>query len=252
MSIESRLADVEQSLRLLRDANRLQGRRLSAKAPTAWQFQGWDAPNKKWEPAAVLHPVTLDDWLIGDITGSGAGGNNNRALRLDSGTTATSTVSGHSDRDELGITTGVAADVIDWAKRVVVQVRFMPEEATTNGISLFTLGKSGTDGVGDLNNRGIGFKISNLALAGHVHDGTSAATTSTLSTLTENIVYDVVIVSEGVRPLVTWYLDGISIGTSTAGPSAAGTAGDNRFQGEVDNGGDTARQFLIVHELAIG
>ena len=50
MSVESRLADVEESLRLLRDANRLQGRRFSAEAPTDDYLIGWDNTAKKWEP----------------------------------------------------------------------------------------------------------------------------------------------------------------------------------------------------------
>lgn len=253
MSVESRLTIVEESLRLLRNANRLQGRPVSAAAPPANNLLCWNATTKKWEPRSPLHPVPIiaAEWTIGDITNSGAGGGQQRSLRLDSGTTASSTVSGHMNRNDIGMTTGVGHDVIDWTKHILVHVRFNPQEATTNGISLFTLGKSTGDGVGDLNNRGIGFKISNLALAGHVHDGTSATTTSTFTTLTEKIVVDLLIISNG-SGTVEWFLDGISQDTGTGGPSAAGTAADSIFQGEVDNGGDAAKQFLVVHEIAIG
>ena len=50
MTIESRLSDVEESLRLLRDADRLQGRRMSATAPTDNYYVGWNNTTKKWEP----------------------------------------------------------------------------------------------------------------------------------------------------------------------------------------------------------
>ncbi len=52
MTVESRLTDVEETLRLLRDADRLQGRRVSAAAPSDLNFMGWNATTKKWEPKA--------------------------------------------------------------------------------------------------------------------------------------------------------------------------------------------------------
>lgn len=54
MSIESRLTDVEESLRLLRDADRLQGRRFSAEAPDHGDLAAWNATTKKWEPVAGI------------------------------------------------------------------------------------------------------------------------------------------------------------------------------------------------------
>ena len=53
MSVESRLTIVEEKLRLLRDANRLQGRRVSAEAPTNNYYLGWDGTSKKWEPKGL-------------------------------------------------------------------------------------------------------------------------------------------------------------------------------------------------------
>ena len=51
MSVESRLLELEESLRKLRDANRLQARPLSAKAPAANEVLTWNATTKKWEPS---------------------------------------------------------------------------------------------------------------------------------------------------------------------------------------------------------
>ncbi len=64
MSVESRLKDVEESLRLLRDANRLQGRRVSATAPTDNDHIGWNATTKKWEPKTIITSGTFTPTLI--------------------------------------------------------------------------------------------------------------------------------------------------------------------------------------------
>lgn len=67
MSIESRLTDVEESLRLLRNANRLQGRHLSAAAPTNNYYLGWNGTTKKWEPKGfVLVRKTEDETVNND------------------------------------------------------------------------------------------------------------------------------------------------------------------------------------------
>lgn len=65
MSIESRLADVEESLRLLRDANRLQGRRVSAEAPADNAPLRWNATTKKWE-AVTLAVLTARKVSVSD------------------------------------------------------------------------------------------------------------------------------------------------------------------------------------------
>ena len=63
MSVESRLKDVEESLRLLRDANRLQGRRVSVTAPTDNDHIGWNATTKKWEPKTIITSGTFTPTL---------------------------------------------------------------------------------------------------------------------------------------------------------------------------------------------
>ena len=60
MSVESRLTDVEESLRLLRDADRLQGRRVSAAAPKENGVLGWNKATKKWEPVAGVTILDRD------------------------------------------------------------------------------------------------------------------------------------------------------------------------------------------------
>jgi hypothetical protein len=50
VTVESRLTDVEESLRLLRDANRWQGRRISAAAPSPGAVYRWNNTTSKFEP----------------------------------------------------------------------------------------------------------------------------------------------------------------------------------------------------------
>lgn len=76
MTVGTRLANVEEALRLLRDADRLQGRRMSATAPNDNELVGWNATTKKWEPKAPtiliaratsdLTLTTSDQSIVGD------------------------------------------------------------------------------------------------------------------------------------------------------------------------------------------
>lgn len=50
MSVETRLDDLEEGLRKIRDADKLQGRRVSAVKPIANELLGWNNDTKKWEP----------------------------------------------------------------------------------------------------------------------------------------------------------------------------------------------------------
>lgn len=68
MSVESRLTIVEEGLRLLRDANRLQGRHMSATAPTGLQVIAWDATNKKWIPFSLPSARVYNDANITGIS----------------------------------------------------------------------------------------------------------------------------------------------------------------------------------------
>lgn len=53
MSVESRLTDVEESLRLFRNADRFQGRRMSAEDPADRAVIAWDDDLKKYRPLAT-------------------------------------------------------------------------------------------------------------------------------------------------------------------------------------------------------
>ena len=66
MSVESRLTDLEESIRLLRDANRLQGRRVSATAPTDGNLLRWNATTKKWEPTLASEVKSVYKATVSD------------------------------------------------------------------------------------------------------------------------------------------------------------------------------------------
>lgn len=60
MTIESRLTDVEEALRSLRDADRLQGRPLSTAAPGAGNALIWNNTTKKWEPSLIAPTLVIE------------------------------------------------------------------------------------------------------------------------------------------------------------------------------------------------
>ena len=190
------------------------------------------------------------DWPAAVATGTGSVAfAQARRINLTSGATASSTVYVRTP-DVTGVSTGVDDNVVDWSQRVLINLKFTIRGNTSTGVVRFTLGKGTGDGMGALNNRGIGIQIEQLSLKGHVHDGSSAATTAVLSTLTANQAYRLLIVSDGGGN-VEWFLDGTSIGTSAAGPSAAGVAGDCVFQLDVANGGNSATQSALMHALQV-
>ena len=190
-----------------------------------------------------------DDWALA-VTGSGvAGAQASRRININSGGTAGSTAYLQT-QGVVGVSTGVDGQVVDWSQRVLITLKFAIRANTSSGVVRFTLGKTASDGMGTLNNRGVGLQIEQLALKGHVHDGSSATTTGTLSTLTQNQAYRLLVVSDGAGN-IEWFLDGTSIGTSAAGPSAAGAVGDCVFQADVANGVNSAVQAFEMYALQV-
>ena len=58
MSVESRLVDLEEKIRLLRDADRLQGRRFSAAAPGLGAVPRWNTIDKVWDVEGLTDDLT--------------------------------------------------------------------------------------------------------------------------------------------------------------------------------------------------
>ncbi len=68
MSVERRLAEVEDKQRNLRNADRLQGRRVSAAAPSGLNFLGFNADKGIWEPKAGVLDADLDQADVAEST----------------------------------------------------------------------------------------------------------------------------------------------------------------------------------------
>lgn len=67
MTVESRLADVEEKLRLLRDADRLQGRRFSGAAPGLGAVPRWNTIDKVWDVEGLSDDLTTQFWFYTDF-----------------------------------------------------------------------------------------------------------------------------------------------------------------------------------------
>ncbi len=187
--------------------------------------------------------------LTQSVTGTGSTGRSFPNLAVFTGTTAASTSLAQSV-GQTKLSRGKSQVVIDWSKKVELVFTLVLDTATTNGIARFTLGKSTSDGVGALANKGLGIQIENLALKGLAHNGSSLATVDFSLAMTTPIVYQVKIVSDGAGN-VEWFVDGVSKGSTAGGPSSEGTGGDSAFQLEADNGADSAAVTVRLGPLSI-
>ena len=92
--------------------------------------------------------------------------------------------------------------------------------------------------------------VENAALKGLVHNGSAEATIDLATELTVNIVTRITIVSDGAGN-IEWFVDGVSKGTSSAGPTGDSTNHAGLIQVEADNGGDAADQGISLHSIKI-
>lgn len=142
-------------------------------------------------------------------------------------------------------TRGASFNVINWSRRIVLKARFaVPVAGATDGAARMLLGRESNDGTGNLDDRGIGIRMQGLTLNGQVHDGTTLTNTATLSTLTLNQTYDLTIISDGAGN-VEWFLDDVSIGSSTGGPTGTGTATHTALRLEAVNTNNTDERIVL-------
>ena len=182
------------------------------------------------------------------VTGSGAVTQAPRKQQVATGATASSTALARIT-NQAGWSAGKGYEVINWSKRIHIKLFLCVPSGTTNGIARVMMGKNDT-GVDAFTKKGIGIQVENLAFKGIVHDGTSGATIDLSTTLTAGTLYRVLITSDGAGN-VEWSLDGVSKGTSAAGPTGDGTAQMNHVHHEVDNGGDAAAQTSYISDIKI-
>lgn len=181
-------------------------------------------------------------------SGSGSVDNKHRRAHAFTGTTSSSTALIRSDNAP-GYSAGKIHNVLNWSKALLVRIVFA-NVGTTNGIGRITLGKDTGDGVGALSRKGIGIQIEDQALKGIAHDGNTLDTVDLSTTLTDNEIYIVDVVSDG-EGNIEWFVDGTSQGTSTGGPT--GDSGDSEvaFQFESENNDDSANQVTRGKQLDI-
>ena len=187
-------------------------------------------------------------WPTAAVTGSGGTSATLRRLAVDTGVSATSTALRRTGSDTCW-SIGQGGTVLDWTKRIVLHF-IIRAVGTTNGVSRISLGKTTGDGMGNLARKGIGIRLDNLAVKGQAHNGTDLATVDLSTTLTGSNTYRLSITSDGAGN-IEWFVDGVSKGSSTGGPSALGTAGESVIQIEADNGGDAAQQYLQIADAKL-
>ena len=216
----------------------------------------------------VLKHVTVADvlWFPIDsgvsftnngVAGTGSTAAGLRLVRAATGATASSTA-----YRATALTTGASfsrgknPDTIDWSKFIIIMIQFHVVAGSTNGKSRATFGPMANDGAQDLDDKGIGFGLHNLALKGYAHGGSGLLTLDLGTAVTAGgdtaaTVYNMIIVSDGAGN-VEWFLDGVSKGTSAAGPTGDSTAGHQEFMVNAENNADTANNQIDTHQFLIG
>lgn len=205
----------------------------------------------------ITNLLDQDEWwtianysqLTQSVTGSASTGRSFPNLVIFTGTTAGSTGLAQSVA-QTKLSRGKAQNVINWSKKILLSFTIIIDAATTNGISRFTLGKGNVDGVAALAKKGIGVQIEDQALKGLAHDGSSLTTVDFSLTMTLGIVYQVKVVSDGAGN-IEWFVDGVSKGTTSDGPTGDGSAGNSVFQLESDNGADAVANTVRMGPMSI-
>ncbi|KKN00089.1 hypothetical protein LCGC14_1141270 [marine sediment metagenome] len=179
--------------------------------------------DKLWTNFPIYGPTASSQWKQESVTGGSVVNAfiNRLDLRPSSGLVVCV-----ADNNNWSPFPGDGSSVIDWSRRVVFKFRFSMVSASSTTINLMQFGRSVTPGFTDLSGKGIGIRLDNLVMIGEIHDGSSRTTTGTLANLSTSIGYEMLIVSRG-DGTVEWFLNGSSVGTSSGGPSSAGTAGDS-------------------------
>lgn len=127
---------------------------------------------------------------------------------------------------------------IDWSKRIELDFRLVIPGASSdaNSVGRVILGKASNSGVaGDPSVAAMGIRFTNggnfVILA---HDGTTLSTTTTSTAITGNIAVDISLVSNG-SGTIELFVNGVSAGTRTGGPTGIGSTNENGLHFEAEN-----------------
>jgi hypothetical protein len=179
------------------------------------------------------------------VVGSGsaltAGGAS--ALRLVTGSTTGSSVLARANANSLlsihkpdGTT---AVGVIKWNQRFRVGFLTAHQNIDANTVFRFQIGElNSKTTVSDLDQRGVGIKITNAAIQILAHNGTDLTTSASVGSITAARLYRWIIDSDGLGN-VSLYRNGTLLGSTTGGPTTASPNNHNAVNASVTNGAGT-------------
>tara|TARA_Y100000310_G_scaffold321280_1_gene378690 strand:+ start:69 stop:1097 length:1029 start_codon:yes stop_codon:yes gene_type:complete len=196
--------------------------------------------------------LPLNGGWTNESTGSGTVTQEPRTFDVRTGTTATSTAWATSTSAATeGWSSGQSRQVINWDKTVIVNAMLTTFDHSANGEGMLSLGKGGDDNIGNLAGKAIAIKANTTrALFGQVHDGTTLTHVDLNTVAGSGIPYRATIISDGTGN-VEWLIDGVSKGTTSAGPTGLPNSGESLVQVEADNGGDTSNNIIIAHSIKV-
>ena len=186
------------------------------------------------------------------VTGSGSIGVDDRSIDMLTGATASSTVKA-ATHVQAGLSNGAHKNVLDWSKKVILVARVTEAGSTATGDRWVLLGRNPSDSPGDLDHKGLGFRIDGSQnIYAQYHDGSSLVTTDCGVDTVGNKVATFVVVAAG-DGTAKFYVDGTLRVTAASGcPTGDSSTSHNVVHMSTINGGDSAQNRLIVHSIVVG
>jgi hypothetical protein len=242
MSVESRLARVEESLRLLRNADRLQGRRFSAATPGLGAVPRWNTIDKVWDVEGLSDDLTTQWWAYTDFL-RGAGDNADPYFSQTTAGTGSDISNIAAEASHVGVwgltmgttTTGHARlnTQIDGLIFSNGRIRFGAWIRTTGSLSDATDRYTQYAGIFDNSDpdsaqEGILFRYRDNVNGGkwqaRVANGGSFSGADTGITVTTGTWYSLEMEINAAGDSVEFFIDGASVATIASGPAANSTA----------------------------
>lgn len=140
---------------------------------------------------------------------------------------------------------GNSPGVLDFSKPTAI-AGLLNNNLMQAGVSFrYTIGKTSGDGVGDLARAGYGITCTGTGpLVLQVHNATILTSVTSSFTPTGNSCFDVVVTNNGAGN-VTLFVNGASVATSSAGPSAATATTADFLQIEIINTATLTTQSIV-------
>jgi hypothetical protein len=147
------------------------------------------------------------------------------------------------------LSSGTSRTIKNWSKRSVLALRIL--HVASGGTTRYYWGPQASNWAGGaLAVRGIGFEIVNNSLVATCHNGTSKTTASSGVTLSNLILYNLLIESDGAGG-VRWYVDGAEQTALTGGPTGNSGSSQYGFCTEAVNPTPAAGTFVAIQNLML-